>query len=100
MIPPAINRGDVADYVQALFVVYFILIFANIVLSFVPRMPYRPWLKAVVDFVHETTDPYLNIFRRVLRPIGGGQFGIDLSPMLAIIVLFLLDGIIVRALLE
>lgn len=100
MIPPAINRGDVADYVQALFVVYFILIFANIVLSFVPRMPYRPWLKAVVDFVHETTDPYLNIFRRIIRPIGGGGMGIDLSPMLAIIVLFLLDGIIVRALLE
>lgn len=100
MIPPAINRGDVADYVQALFVVYFILIFANIVLSFVPRMPYRPWLKTVVDFVHETTDPYLNIFRRIMRPIGGGQLSIDLSPMLAIIVLFLLDGIIVRALLE
>ncbi|HET8565260.1 MAG TPA: YggT family protein [Solirubrobacterales bacterium] len=100
MIPLAINRGDVADYVQALFVVYFILIFANIVLSFVPRMPYRPWLKAVVDFVHETTDPYLNIFRRIMRPIGGGQLSIDLSPMLAIIVLFLIDGIIVRALLE
>lgn len=99
MIPLAISRGDVADYVQGVFVVYFILIFANIVLSFVPRMPYRPWLKALVDFVHETTDPYLNVFRRIMRPIGGGQLSIDLSPMLAIIVLFVIDGIVVRALL-
>lgn len=100
MIPLALNRGDVADYVQALFLVYFILIFANIVLSFVPRMPYRPWLRAVVDFVTDTTNPYLNIFRRIMRPIGGGPLSIDLSPMLAIIVLFFLERIVVLAILE
>lgn len=100
MIPLALNRGDVATYANALFIVYFILIFANIVLSFVPRMPYNLWLRAVVDFIHETTDPYLNIFRRIMRPIGGGQMAIDLSPMLAIIVLIVLDGIIVRAIIE
>lgn len=93
----ALTRADVADYVNAVFIVYFILIFANIVLSFVPRMPYRPWLRAVVDFIHETTDPYINVFRRVIRPIGGGAMSFDLSPMLAIIVLFILDAIVVRA---
>lgn len=98
MIPFALNRGDVADYVQALFIVYFILIFANIVLSFVPRMPFSLWSQAVINFVRETTDPYLNIFRRILRPIGGGPIALDLSPMLGIIVLVVLDGIIVRAL--
>ena len=97
MIPLALNRGDVADYVQALFLVYFILIFANIVLSFVPRMPYRPWLRAVVDFVNDTTNPYLNVFRRIMRPIGGGPVSIDLSPMLAIIVLFFIERIVVLA---
>jgi YggT family protein len=100
VITSALNRGDVADYVQALFLVYFILIFANIVLSFVPRMPYRPWLRAVVDFVHETTDPYLNIFRRIMRPIGGGPLSFDLSPMLALLVLFFLEAIVVGAILE
>ena len=100
MIPLALNRGDVADYVQALFLVYFILIFANIVLSFVPRMPFSLWSQAVINFIRETTDPYINIFRRIIRPIGGGPISIDLSPMLAIFVLILADGIIVGAILE
>jgi uncharacterized protein YggT (Ycf19 family) len=99
VIPLALNRGDVADYVQALFTVYFILIFANIVLSFVPRMPYNLWLRTAVDFIHETTDPYINVFRRIMRPIGGGPISIDLSPMLALLVLAVLDGVVVRALL-
>ncbi|HWC47627.1 MAG TPA: YggT family protein [Solirubrobacterales bacterium] len=100
MIPLALSRSDVANYVQALFLVYFILIFANIILSFVPRMPFSLWSQAVINFIRETTDPYINIFRRILRPIGSGPIAIDLSPMVAIIVLMLLDGIIVGAILE
>lgn len=95
MIPLALNRGDVADYVSALFIVYVILIFARIVISFVPRMPYRPWLRAVLDFVTETTDPYLNFFRRFLPPVGGGSFALDLSPMIGLIVLFVLQAVVV-----
>lgn len=95
MIPLALNRGDVADYVQALVLVYFILILANIVISFVPRMPYRPWLRAVLDFVTETTNPYLNIFRRFLPRFGAGGMALDFSPMIGIIVLFVLGAIVV-----
>lgn len=97
MIPLAITRGDIADYVNALFIVYIGLILANIVISFVPRMPYRPWLRAVLDFVTESTNPFLNVFRRVLRPIGGGDLTLDLSPMVAIIVLTVADRILVSA---
>jgi YggT family protein len=95
MISLALNRGDVADYVSALFVVYVILIFARIVISFVPRMPYRPWLRSVLDFVTETTDPYLGFFRRFLPPIGGGGFALDLSPMIGLIVLFIAQAVVV-----
>lgn len=91
----AISRSDVADYVGALFVVYIILIFGNIVLSWIPRLPYRPWLRAVADFVTETTNPYLNIFRRVLPPVGGRGFALDLSPMIGVIVLIVLQSIVV-----
>lgn len=94
MIPLAIDRGDVADYVSALITVYVILIFARIVISFVPRMPYRPWLRSVLDFITETTDPYLSFFRRILPPIGRG-FALDLSPMIGIIVLVVVGGIVV-----
>jgi YggT family protein len=95
VIPLALDRGNVADYVSALFVVYVILIFARIVLSFVPRMPYRPWLRSVLDFITETTDPYLNFFRRFLPPIGGGGFALDLSPMIGLIVLFVAQAVVV-----
>lgn len=94
-LPLAITRGDVADYVGALFIVYIALIFLNILISWVPRMPYRPWLRSVLDFITETTNPYLNIFRRILPTFGGGGFAIDLSPMLGVIVLVLLRGLAV-----
>ena len=99
MIPFAASI-DVADYVDALFVVYLILILLNVLLSFVPRIPYYPWLRAVLDFITESTDPYLNVFRRVLRPVGSGGMAIDLSPMLAIVVLLLARGIVVDAILR
>ena len=96
MIPFALNRGDLADYVSAIFIVYVILIFIRIVASYVPRMPYRPWLRAILDFATEVTDPYLNFFRRFLRPIGGGGgFAFDLSPMVALIVLFVVQALVV-----
>jgi YggT family protein len=95
VIPLALNRGDIADYVSALFLVYVILIFARIVISFIPRMPYRPWLRAVLDFITETTDPYLGFFRRFLPPVGGGGFALDLSPMVGLIVLFVLEAVVV-----
>jgi YggT family protein len=95
MIAPALSRGDVATYVSALFIVYIILIFANILISYVPRMPYNPYLRAVLDFITETTNPYLNFFRRFLPPIGGGGFALDLSPMIGIILLVVARVILV-----
>jgi YggT family protein len=91
----AITRFDVADYVGALFLVYIILIFLNILISWVPRMPYNRALRATLDFVKETTDPYLNLFRRFLPPIGGGGFALDLSPILGVLLLFVLRTIVV-----
>ncbi|HXV05143.1 MAG TPA: YggT family protein [Solirubrobacterales bacterium] len=95
MIALAITRYDVADYVSALFLVYIVLIFANVLISFVPRMPYNRGLRAVLDFVTETTNPYLNLFRRLIPPLGGGGFALDLSPMLGIIVLVVLRSLVV-----
>jgi YggT family protein len=91
----AIGRDDVADYVSALFLVYLALIFVRILLSWIPRLPYNRYLQAVVRFVHETTDPYLNIFRRILPPVGGRGLALDLSPIIGIFVLLILRGIVV-----
>jgi YggT family protein len=91
----AVSRVDVANYVSALFLVYFILIFIRILLSWIPRMPYYPWLRATVDFIHQVVDPYLNIFRRVIPPLGGGGMAIDISPILAIIILSIVWRVVV-----
>lgn len=95
MILFALTRGDVADYVSALFTVYIILIFVNILISWIPRMPYNRGLRAVLDFITETTNPYLSLFRRFLPPIGGGGFALDLSPIVGIFVLFVAQALVV-----
>jgi YggT family protein len=96
MILLALSRNDVADYVAALFLVYIILIFLNILISWIPRMPYYRWLRATLDFITETTNPYLNLFRRFIPSLGGGGgFALDLSPMIGIIVLLIVRGLVV-----
>ncbi|MFN8162105.1 MAG: YggT family protein [Solirubrobacterales bacterium] len=91
----AITRNDVADYVGALFLVYIILIFANVLLSMLPRVPGSATLRPVLDFVTDTTDPYLNLFRRFLPMLRMGGAGLDLSPLVGILVLYLLRALIV-----
>ncbi|HEV7769090.1 MAG TPA: YggT family protein [Solirubrobacterales bacterium] len=95
MIEAAIGREEIATYVNALFTIYIVLIFCNVLISYVPRMPYNPTLRSVLDFITETTNPYLNFFRRFLPPIGGGGFALDLSPIIGIIVLFVLQTVVV-----
>jgi uncharacterized protein YggT (Ycf19 family) len=93
----AISRGDIADYVAALFLVYFVLIMLRILLSWVQMarsIPYNRPLRAVLDFITEVVDPYLNVFRRVIPPLGP----FDLSPILAILLLLVVEGIVVGAL--
>jgi YggT family protein len=91
----ALTRGDVADYVNAIFIVYIILIFARILLSYIPRIPYTRVGSAVIGFVTEVTDPFLNFFRRFIPPIGGGGLSLDLSPMIGIIVLLVVQAVVV-----
>ena len=93
----AIGRDEIADYVDALFLVYLVLIFVRILLSWIPRIPYNPTLSAVIGFINDVTNPYLNLFRRFIPPVGGGGFALDLSPIIATIVLLIARSIVVGA---
>jgi uncharacterized protein YggT (Ycf19 family) len=75
----------VASFVSVFILVYTLLIFAYILTSWV-RLPYSPWLNRVQRFLYDVCDPYLRLFRRILPPFGP----LDLSPMLAIGVLYLI----------
>lgn len=83
----AISRVDVAQYVEALIYIYIVLIFVKVIVSFFTRIPYNRFLDAFLTFVDEVTDPYLNLFRRVLPPVRMGPAALDLTPMIGTIVL-------------
>lgn len=96
LLPLAITRFDVARYVDTLIVVYIVLIFIRIIMSWVPRIPYNRWLDMVLTFVRDVTDPYLNLFRKVIPPVRLGPGALDLSPIVATFVLILVgQGILV-----
>jgi len=91
----ALTRVDVADYVNTLILIYIVLIFIRILMSWIPRMPYNRWLNMGLTFVTDVTDPYLNLFRRFIPPLRIGPGALDLSPMVAVIVLLILQSVIV-----
>lgn len=71
--------------------IYLALIIIRVLLSWFQT---TGWGQQALSYVSPVTDPYLNIFRQVIPPLGG----IDLSPILAIfslqIVAQLLAGIV------
>jgi YggT family protein len=90
-------RSDIANYVGTFILVYWVLIFVRILMSWIPRMPYYRWLDLVLRFVTEVTDPWLNIFRRVIPPVRAGPAAIDVSAIVAMFVLYpLLQTVAVR----
>ena len=98
-IVAGIDRVDVANYVDALFTIYTVMILIWIVISWVVSfrgsLPYNTALRVVTDFVEQCVTPFLNLFRRIMPPIGAGGMALDLSPIIAIIVLMLARAIIV-----
>jgi YggT family protein len=90
----ALTRGDIADYVQALIFVYWALIIANVLLSWIQQfrpIPYNLTVRAVTGFIEETTNPYLNVLRRWVPRIGP----LDISPIVGLILLSIAGAIVV-----
>ena len=89
---PTLARHNVlmhslGNFIQRLVLIYTLLILAAVGFSWV-RRPHSLWLSRVRDFVDSVTTPYLGFFRRLVPPLGG----LDLSPMLALIVLQVAGG--------
>ena len=87
-------REDLANYVYAVFVVYTLLIIAYILSSlffaFGGRLPYARWSSAVLGFLRDVCEPFLSIFRRFIPAIGP----LDLSPVVAIVVLNIVGSVL------
>jgi len=83
------------NFVQVLYYVYLLCIIAYILTSWIP-LPYNVWLNRVQRFLYDVVDPYLRLFRRVMPQLSVAGLGLDLSPIVAIIVLSLVYGVVVR----
>ena len=73
--------------------IYMWIIIIRALLSWVNPDPYNP----IVMFLYRITEPVLSFVRRKL-PIG--SFGIDFSPMIVILIIWLLQEFLVSTLLE
>jgi YggT family protein len=73
--------------------IYVIVIFAYVLVGWV-RLPYSPWLNRIQRFLYDVCEPYLRLFRRIIPPAGP----LDLSPLVAVIVLWLFEAVVVRIL--
>ena len=67
------------------------LLFARIVVSWLPVDPYH----SIVQFLMQVTDPLLAPFRRL--PLRAGM--LDLTPLLAFVALMFINRVVVRLLL-
>ena len=69
---------DAVDFYVGLIIIY-------ILMSWLPSMP------GIVGDLYQVLgrlcDPFLDIFRRIIPPIGGSGMAIDFSPVVAVLVL-------------
>ena len=81
------------NFLNVFATLYTLVIFAYIITSWL-RLPYSIWLNRIQRFLYEVTEPYLRLFRRVLPSTGP----LDLSPMIAVIVLWVVERLLVNVL--
>jgi YggT family protein len=80
-------------FVNTLTYVYLALILAYIITSWIP-LPYTVWLNRIQRFLYDVVEPYLRLFRRVLPQLSLGGLGLDLSPIVGIVVLLVANRVI------
>ncbi len=85
--------SGIQKFVWVFVLVYGLVIFAYILMSWI-RMPYSVWMSRIQNFLRDTCEPYMGLFRRVLPPLGP----LDLSPIVALVVLYLAGRLVIYVL--
>jgi YggT family protein len=87
-----------ATAISVVFQVYQFLILIRVFLSWINTDPYRPLIDhPVIRVLRRITDPVLTPLRRVIPPIGGA---VDISPVVALILLEILRRLVTGLLLR
>jgi YggT family protein len=93
-------RTQIAGYLSTLIYVYTLLIILYIVIQLLfslgLRPPYSRTVDVVLGFLRDICEPFLRIFRRLIPAFGG----LDLSPILAIFTLQIINSLVVNGLIH
>ncbi|MBI3318725.1 MAG: YggT family protein [Candidatus Omnitrophica bacterium] len=81
-----------AQGVNAFLTLYTWVIIARVLIGWVSPDPFNP----IVQFLVRATDPVLEPFRRIIPPLGP----VDISPVVALLLLQVAQGFLVKTLLD
>ncbi|WP_232698402.1 YggT family protein [Brevibacillus daliensis] len=70
----------VVRLIEGAFNIYFYMVIAYVLMSWVPQMRETP----IGSMLERLVEPYLSLFRKIIPPLGF----IDLSPMVAMLALY------------
>jgi YggT family protein len=82
--------GIILETILSFISIYLALLFIRVLLTWFPNIN---WSSQPFNALSQITDPYLNVFRSIIPPLGG----MDFSPMLAFLVLSLLQRTLASA---
>lgn len=80
----------VAEVIIRFLQIYSVLLIIRVLLTWF--MTFN-WAYQAISFLSPITDPYLNLFRSIIPPLGG----MDFSPILAFFVLSIIQGLVQQA---
>ena len=96
----ATARTEIAGVLSAIIYVYTILIVLHIVIQLLfaagLRPPYTRATNSILQFLRDTCEPFLRLFRRIIPSFGA----IDFSPLLALITLQIVNRVLVEGLIH
>jgi uncharacterized protein YggT (Ycf19 family) len=74
--------------------IYKIILFIRILATWFPPPRYGSPLRPILDFIIDITDPVLRPIRSLVKPINAGAMALDLSPIIAFVLLFVIQSAI------
>jgi len=80
----------IAEVIHLVLMIYMWIIIIRAIMSWINPNPYHQ----LVQFIYQITDPVLNMVRRYIPPIAG----LDLSPIIVILVIMFIDRFFVSTL--
>ncbi len=79
------------NIINFIFTAFYVLLIAQIILSWVRPDPYHPTWGPIIRFINGVVDPILNPIRRVMPPLGG----LDFSPMIVLLLARVLQNVLI-----